>query len=215
LIASLSVAVASFAATSAIAQTLPTRAECLRLGSDVPGLLKALALDPAQYKAKVKNMGPEQALPAVCYKLDLDTAIAFQNCAKSKKSIGTCEEAEKAQARRASNPYCDCAVRFFSAPPPKLPTAALSPECAAIKDAAVQAECEALRQKTEAMDRQTKALRDETAASEKEVSCTDQVKAGIASGRFTRESLAKILDGRKARDVGACNILAALSKLKE
>ena len=44
--------------------------------------------------------------------------------------------------------------------------------------------------------------------------CADKIKSGIADGKFTREALGAVLAGRPAREVGACNILAVLAKLR-
>jgi hypothetical protein len=212
---------AGLISTSTHAQTVPSLAECNRLGSDVPALLKALALDPAQHAAKIKNIGPKYALPAVCYKLDLDIAIALQNCANTATSVGPCPQADIAKSRRASDRFCLCGVKYFSAEPAKAPAIAISPQCASLRDPVEQVTCETKRLReqieadraaTAALEASTAALEASTAAAEKEGACVDDLKQLRETDATVVDRGRAILAGRKLREYGACNLLADLRK---
>ncbi len=82
----------------------------------------------------------------------------------------------------------------------------ISPQCLTVKDIAAQTACEIQRRRDEHLAENAAT----TQAANAEGNCADVIKVGIQSGRFKPESLRDILDGRPAREVGACNILAKL-----
>lgn len=90
--------------------------------------------------------------------------------------------------------------------------------CEQIKDPAKSAQCTHdatmanLRERNDAALARSAAAREQTAVAEKEGGCVDRIKAEMAAGRISADAVREKLNGRKTREVGACNLLGMLTR---
>ena len=90
--------------------------------------------------------------------------------------------------------------------------------CEQIKDPAKSAQCthdavmDNLRQRNEAALARIREADAKSAAALVEGGCVDRIKAEIAAGRISADAVREKLNGRKTREVGACNLLGMLTR---
>lgn len=77
---------------------------------------------------------------------------------------------------------------------------------------ALNANTEQLRQIGERARREGAAARQQAAIAEEEGGCVDKIKAEMAAGRISADAVRAKLNGRKTREVGACNLLGMLTR---